>query len=254
MAYVIAVSGKGGTGKTTISALILRELLEEGKKPVLMIDADADGNLSEALGLEDGKTVGEMVEELQRKISDFPPGFSKDDWLEAKIAEVMLEERGFDLLVMGRGEGPGCYCYVNSVLRKIMDTVFKNYPYVVMDNAAGMEHLSRRTTREADAFLVISDHSMKGIQSATRIASLARELDLEIGRMGLIVNRAPGGEVAPKLVEEVQRGGLELIGTVPEDEEVMEFDMERRSLLELPDENRSVQAVKEIMGKIQQRR
>ena len=135
-----------------------------------------------------------------------------------------------------------------------MDTVFKNYPYVVMDNAAGMEHLSRRTTREADAFLVISDHSMKGIQSATRIASLARELDLEIGRMGLIVNRAPGGKVAPKLVEEVQRGGLELIGTVPEDEEVMEFDMERRSLLELPDENRSVQAVKEIMGKIQQRR
>ena len=135
-----------------------------------------------------------------------------------------------------------------------MDTVFKNYPYVVMDNAAGMEHLSRRTTREADAFLVISDHSMKGIQSATRIASLARELDLEIGRMGPIVNRAPGGKVAPKLVEEVQRGGLELIGTVPEDEEVMEFDMERRSLLELPDENRSVQAVKEIMGKIQQRR
>jgi len=246
MPFSIAISGKGGTGKTTLVALILKELLREGKTPVLVIDADHDGNLAGVLGIKGGRTVGEVVEEMQRKVSDFPPGFSKDQWLEAKVAEVMVEERGYDFLSMGRGEGPGCYCYVNSVLRKIMDSVTRDYPYILMDNAAGMEHLSRRTTRNVDVLLVVSDHSMKGLESSKRIAELARELDLEIGRMGLIINRAPG-EADQRLLKEVEASGLELYGVIPEDEEIRRYDLERRSLLELPDGNRAAEAVREVL-------
>lgn len=250
MGFTVAVSGKGGTGKTTLVGLLLKEFLREGRKPVLVIDADHDGNLAEVLGIKGGRTVGEVVEELQRKVSEFPPGFSKDKWLQAKLSEVMVEERGYDFLSMGRGEGPGCYCYVNSVLRHIMDGLEKEYPYVLMDNAAGMEHLSRRTTRNADVLFIVSDHSRKGVSSAIRIAELAKELELDIGKVGLIVNRVSGGDVDPRLVEEAEKGGLEIVGVVPEDEEVERFDMEGRSLLELPEDSPAVRAVRGILRKV----
>lgn len=247
MGFTLAVSGKGGTGKTTLVGLILRELLREGRKPVLVIDADHDGNLAQVLGIQVPRTVGEVVEELQKKISQLPPGFSKDQWLEAKLSEVMVEEKGYDFLSMGRGEGPGCYCYVNSVLRTIMDNLEKEYPYVLMDNAAGMEHLSRRTTRDADVLLIVSDHSRKGIQSALRIADLAKELELDIKRMGVVINRAPGGQADPRLLKDVEERGLEVTGVIPEDEGITRFDMEGRSVLELPEEDPAVQAVKGIL-------
>ncbi|RLA79671.1 MAG: hypothetical protein DRG33_03620 [Deltaproteobacteria bacterium] len=249
MSFSIAVSGKGGTGKTTIAGLILKELLGEGRKPVLVIDADHDGNLAQVLGIEEGKTVGEVVEELQEKVSQFPPGFSKDQWLEARLQEVMVEEKGFDFLSMGRGEGPGCYCYVNSVLRRIMDTVTRDYPYILMDNAAGMEHLSRRTTRDVDVLLVVSDHSMKGVKSAARIAELAKELDLKIGRIGLLINRAPG-EVDRRLMKEAEGAGLEILGVIPEDEEIAQYDLEGRSLLELPGGNAALKQVRGFLEKV----
>lgn len=249
MPFSIAVSGKGGTGKTTFSALAVRYLTRSGKGPTLAIDADADGNLAESLGLNGVKTVGAVLEEMERKISEFPPGFSKDDWLEAKLTEVMVEEKGFDFLSMGRGEGAGCYCYVNSVLRRIMDVLENNYSCLVMDNAAGMEHLSRRTTREADILFLISDHSAKGVQSGARIAELAKELELDVKKMGFVINRVPG-EIDPLICQKVEETGLVILGSIPEDDQMSTFDLQGRSLLELPEDNKVVQSVAEIVEKI----
>ncbi len=249
MSFSIAVSGKGGTGKTTLSALIVRYLIRLSKGPVLAIDADADGNLAEALGLNGIKTVGEVLEEMEKKVSQFPPGFSKDDWLEAKLTEVMAEEKGFDFLSMGRGEGPGCYCYVNSVLRRIMDNLEDNYAYLIMDNAAGMEHLSRRTTREADILILVSDHSLKGIQSGARIAALAKELELDVKKVGFVINRVPR-EMDPMIQRRVEETGLDILGLIPEDEQIGRFDIEGKSLVELPDDNKVVKVVRQLVEKI----
>jgi CO dehydrogenase maturation factor len=249
MPFHIAICGKGGTGKTTLSALILRSLIRSGKSPVLAIDADADGNLAEALGLHQVQTVGAVLDEMEKKASQFSSGFSKDDWLEAKVTEVMVEEKGFDFLSMGRGEGPGCYCYVNSVLRRIMDKLEHSYAYSVMDNAAGMEHLSRRTTRAADVLFLVSDHSLRGVQSGARIAELAKELKLDVKRMGFVINRVPG-EMAPVIRHKVEEKGLEIMSSLPEDDQIKRFDLEGRSLLELPEDNKVTAAVRELMGKI----
>ena len=249
MPYHIAVSGKGGTGKTTLSAVILRYLVRSGKGPTLVIDADADGNLAEALSLDSMQTVGEILDEMEKKASQLPPGVSKDEWLEGKLAAALVEEKGFDFLSMGRGEGPGCYCYVNSVLRRIMDNLENNYPYSVMDNAAGMEHLSRRTTRAADILFIVSDHSLKGVQSGARIAELSQELKLEVKQMGFVINRVRG-EIDPVIRQKVEEKGLKIIGSIPEDEQIGRFDLEGRSLLELPEDNKVTQAVQEIVDKI----
>ena len=249
MPFHIAVSGKGGTGKTTLSAAILRYLIQAGKGPCLVIDADADGNLAQTLGFNGMRTVGEILDEMEQKASQMPPGVSKDEWLEGKLAEVMVEEKGFDFLSMGRGEGPGCYCYVNTVLRRIMDNLENNYPYSLMDNAAGMEHLSRRTTRAADVLFLVSDHSLKGVQSGARIAELAQELKLEFKQTGFVINRVPG-EMDPLIRQKIEEKGLEILGTIPEDPQIGRFDLEGKSLLELPEDNAVVQAVRKIMEEI----
>lgn len=249
MPFHIAVSGKGGTGKTTLSAVILRYLIRSGKGPALIIDADADGNLAQALGLDGMQTVGEILDEMEKKASQLPPGVSKDEWLEGKIAEVMVEEKGFDFLSMGRGEGPGCYCYVNSVLRRIMDNLENNYPYSVMDNAAGMEHLSRRTTRAADILFLVSDHSLKGVASGARIAELAKELKLDVKEMGFVINRVRG-DIDPVIRQKIEEKGLKIIGSIPEDDQIGTFDLEGRSLLELPEDNKVAQAVGKMVEKI----
>jgi CO dehydrogenase maturation factor len=229
--------------------VVLRYLIRSGKGPALVIDADADGNLAQALGLDGMQTVGEILDEMEKKASQLPPGVSKDEWLEGKLAEVMVEEKGFDFLSMGRGEGPGCYCYVNSVLRRIMDNLENNYPYSVMDNAAGMEHLSRRTTRAADILFLVSDHSLKGVVSGARIAELAQELKLEVKEMGFVINRVPG-EIDPVIRKKVEEKGLKIIGSIPEDEQIGRFDLEGKSLLDLPDDNKVAQAVGEMAEKI----
>jgi CO dehydrogenase maturation factor len=247
--FHIAICGKGGTGKTTLSAVILRLLIRSGKGPVFVIDADADGNLADALGLKGAETVGAVLDEMEKKASQLPPGMSKDDWLEARLAEVLVEEKGFDFLSMGRGEGPGCYCYVNSVLRRIMDKLESQYPYSVMDNAAGMEHLSRRTTRAADCLFLVSDHSLRGVESGARIAELAKELKLDVKEMGFVINRVPGN-IDPVILQRVKEKGLKIFGSIPEDDQIKRFDLEGRSLLDLPDDNQVVRAVGEIVGKI----
>jgi CO dehydrogenase maturation factor len=247
--FHIAICGKGGTGKTTLSAVILRLLIRSGKTPVLVIDADADGNLADALRLRGVETVGAVLDEMERKVSQLPPGMSKDKWLEARLAEVLVEQKGFDFLSMGRGEGPGCYCYVNSVLRRLMDNLENNYPYSVMDNAAGMEHLSRRTTRAADILFLVSDHSVRGIESGARIAELARELKLDVKEMGFVINRVPG-EIDAVIRKKVEEKNLKILGSIPEDDEIKRFDLEGRSLLELPEDNTVTKAVKEMVERI----
>jgi CO dehydrogenase maturation factor len=232
-----------------LSAVILRLLIRAGKGPVLVIDADADGNLADALGLKGTETVGAVLDEMEKKASQLPPGMSKDTWLEARLAEVLVEEKGFDFLSMGRGEGPGCYCYVNSVLRRIMDKFESQYPYSVMDNAAGMEHLSRRTTRAADCLFLVSDHSLRGVESGARIAELAKELKLDVKEMGFVINRVPGN-IDPVIIQRVKEKGLTIFGSIPEDDQIKRFDLEGRSLLDLPDDNQVTRAVGEIVGKI----
>jgi len=247
--FHIAICGKGGTGKTTLSAVILRLLIRSGKGPVLVIDADADGNLAQALGLTGVQTVGAVLDEMEKKASQLPPGMSKDQWLEAKLAEVMVEEKGFDFLSMGRGEGPGCYCYVNSVLRRLMDNLENNYPYSVMDNAAGMEHLSRRTTRAADILFLVSDHSVRGVESGARIAELAKELKLDVKEMGFVINRVPG-TMDPVIRKKVEEKGLQIFGSLPEDDQIKRFDLEGRSLLDLPDDDQVTRAAREMVERI----
>jgi CO dehydrogenase maturation factor len=232
-----------------LSAVILRYLIRSGKGPALVIDADADGNLAQALGLDDMHTVGEILDEMEKNASQLPPGVSKDAWLEGKLAEVMVEEKGFDFLSMGRGEGPGCYCYVNSVLRRIMDNLEDNYPYSLMDNAAGMEHLSRRTTRAADVLFLVSDHSLKGVQSGARIAELAQELNLDVKEMGFVINRVRG-DIDPVIRQKVEEKDLKIFGSIPEDEEIGQFDLAGQSLLDLPEDNKVTQAVREMVEKI----
>jgi len=250
MGYAIGVAGKGGTGKTTVAALIIKCLRERGKAPILAVDADPNANLPEAIGFSDEVSVGSVLEDFLRERERLSPGVLKESFLEVKLNDILQEGEGIDLLVMGRPEGPGCYCYPNLLLRRFMEMLWGNYPYIVVDNEAGMEHLSRRTTRRLDLMIVTSDPTIKGIRTAGKIRRLAEELELGIGRVVLVVDRACG-ELEMELREEIRREGLELAGVVPEDETVLKFDVQRRSLLELPEDSPAYRAVSEIVDRLQ---
>ena len=242
MSFTIAVSGKGGTGKTTFAAMILRHFIEKGKSPVLAVDADSNTNLNEVLGIELRSTIGETRETMKR---DVPPGMTKDVWFEYKIQEALVEAKGFDLIAMGRPEGAGCYCAANTLARKYLDLLTQNYRYIVIDNEAGMEHFSRLTTRDVALLFVLSDSSRRGILTAVRIRDLVHELDLRIERSVLIVNRVLG-ELDAGILAEIKRYDLELGGTIPEDEEVLKYDLEGRPTFYLPGSSRAIQAVRRI--------
>lgn len=249
MGMTIAVSGKGGTGKTTLAALITRYLISRGEGPILAVDADANSNLHQVLGVEVGKTIGEIRERITAGAEDIPTGVDKHTMVEYQIQEALVESKDFDLISMGRGEGPGCYCYLNSVLRTFLDRLCDDYEYVVVDNEAGMEHLSRRTTRDMDVMLVVSDPSLRGVETAARIRDLAGELELAIGRIILVIARLRG-EIPEGLYGVIEDHGLKLGGVVPEDEAVMEYDLDGRALLELPDGVPAVQAVDRLMEEV----
>jgi CO dehydrogenase maturation factor len=248
MAFTIGVGGKGGVGKTTIAGLIIRCLLEEGKTPVLCVDADANSNLNEILGIQVNKTIGSLREEVLNEIKNLPLGVFKENYLEYKIQEALVEEKGYDLLVMGRSEGPKCYCYANTVLRKYMDIIASNYKYIVMDNAAGMEHLSRGTTKDVDVFFIVSDATIRGIRSAGRIKALIQELNLSIEKVFLLINRVKNG-LDKGLLDEVKNQQLKLIGTIPEDEQILQYDINCRSIFELPKENKVFETVGKILDR-----
>ena len=236
MTVTIAVAGKGGTGKTTFSSLVVKYLVEMGRTPVLAIDADPSSNLNSALGLELYDTVGQIREDTAVQVStgSFQTGISKPDWFEYKINECLVEGDGMDLLAMGRPEGAGCYCAANNILRNCIDTLGDEYPYIVIDNEAGMEHISRQTTRDISLLFAISDPTYRGLSAVRRIAELTEELGTRIQRAFLIVNNVRG-ELPDVFVEQIASVGLPLLGTLPNDPMVTEFDLLGRPFFELDD-------------------
>lgn len=247
---IIAVSGKGGTGKTLVASTLVKLLSKTGKD-LLAIDADPDSNLPEALGVEVDKTVGDIREELKSDTATgrIPKEMNKWDILDYKIMESVVETPDFDLLVMGRPEGSGCYCAVNNMLRRLIETLSSNYDIIIIDTEAGLEHLSRRTTQNVDVMLVVTDKSKRGILTAQRIGDLAEELDITFKKLYLILNRVNENneEEIKKKVNEIN---VELIGTIYEDEDVASYDIEGKPLIDLPDDSNTVMAISKIIEKI----
>ncbi len=249
MSYSIAVAGKGGSGKTSLTSLIIRYLKNNKLEPILAIDADPNANLGESLGFEIRQTLGSIIASFNSEKINIPPGMTKEAYLEYKLNEAIVESKGLDLLVMGRGEGPECYCYPNLLLRKFADSLASNYAYVVMDNEAGMEHLSRRTTQNVDALVIISDHSVKGVRTVARIRELVSELQLVVKKQLVIINFAPT-KLAPLVSEELARLGIEPTALIPEDEQLYQYDLELKPLLGLPDTSQAVRAVNRFMAEL----
>ena len=252
MPHTIAVAGKGGVGKTTTCGMIIDYLTGKGRGPVLVVDADANSNLNEVLGVEVETSLGAIREEMAQAEmkGSIPAGMTKADYAEFKFNSALIEEDDFDMLVMGRTQGKGCYCYVNGVLKTQVDKYAKNYQYIIMDNEAGLEHVARGTLPHVDTMLLISDCSRRGIQAAARVAELVREMALQPTRMGLIVNRAPDGQIDAGIQEEIAKHGLELLGVLPQDESVYRCDCEGSPSAKLPDSNPVKAAVKNIMKSI----
>ena len=246
MTYSIGFAGKGGTGKTTLAGLLIKYLVEKGKTPVLAVDADANANLNDVLGCQVDETLGDAREEMKKGVAG---GMTKDVYMEMKLQQAVVEESGFDLIVMGRPEGAGCYCAANSLLTIYLDKLINNYDFVVIDNEAGMEHISRLTTNNIDMLLVVSDPTRRGIQAGARIVELAEDLSLNIDRKLLILNRAKEGQ-GEALRNVVAEYGLDLIGLVPEDPQVQEFDLNGRPTIGLGKESKAVKAAYEIFDGI----
>jgi CO dehydrogenase maturation factor len=250
----IAVAGKGGTGKTSITSLVIRYLMNHKLGTVLAVDADPNSNLAENLGLEVHQTIGRILNQFQGDKLTIPAGTTKESYLQYQLNLAITESKGIDLITMGRGEGPECYCYPNTVIRKIIDDWSSNYSYVVMDNEAGLEHLSRRTTQNIDELLLVSDHSIKGLRAVARVRELVEELKLSVKRESLVINMVPAGGIDPLLVEEMSRLGLAPDAVVPADDDVKRYDLMQKPLAELPDTAAAVAAVNELMDRLLSRR
>ena len=250
--HTIAVAGKGGVGKTTTCGMIINYLCKQKKGPILVVDADANSNLNEVLGVEVETTLGDIREEMARaeQKGTVPANMTKADYAEMKFGTALIEEDDFDMLVMGRTQGKGCYCFVNGVLKTQIDKYAGNYRYMVIDNEAGLEHISRGTLPHVDTMLLISDCSRRGVQAVGRIAEMIRELELKPGTMKLIINRAPGGKLNAGVAEEIKRYDLDLVGVLPQDELVYEYDCEGRPSSQVPDSAPVKQALGEIMHKL----
>ncbi|MCD6353322.1 MAG: AAA family ATPase [Proteobacteria bacterium] len=245
MGFRIAVSGKGGTGKTIISGLILGYLLRKGKGPILAVDADANANLNEVLGVKYEQTIGGVREKLR---TDVPPGITKNIWFEMKAEEALVETEHYDLLVMGLPEGQGCYCVANALASKCIDVLTQNYNYVIIDNEAGMEHFSRLTTHDIDLLFVISDSSIRGLQAARRILDLIKKLNLSISRSEVLLSQVKDG-INPSLKKEADRLEIEIAGFVPFDENIFQSDLEGKPTYNLPESSPSVRELGKILDK-----
>lgn len=247
--HTIAVAGKGGVGKTTTCGMIIDYLCNKKQGPVLVVDADANANLNEVLGVEVETSLGEIREEMARAElkGTLPAGMTKADYADFKFSSAIIEEDDFDMLVMGRTQGKGCYCYVNGVLKSQVDKYANNYSYIVMDNEAGLEHVARGTLPKVDTMLLISDCSRRGIQAAARVAEIVAEMELNPAQMGLIVNRAPDGKLDDGVMEEIEKHGLKLLGILPQDDGVYRCDCDGEPSAKLPDSNPVKVAVKQVM-------
>lgn len=254
MAHVIAVAGKGGVGKTTLTGLLIQYLCRNKKTPLLAVDADANSNLNEVLGVEAGVTLGQLREEIERAGSDprtkIPVNMPKKDYLEFRMDDALTEGDDFDLMIMGRSQGAGCYCFVNGLVQAQIQKMQKNYPYIVVDNEAGMEHISRGILPKIDTLILVSDCSRRGVQAAGRIAQLASEQNLNPGLMGLIINRAPEGKLNEGTSAEIEKQGLNLLGIVPQNETVYQYDCDGTPTVNLPEGSPVREAVEQIAEKM----
>jgi CO dehydrogenase maturation factor len=260
MTITIALAGKGGVGKTTVAAMVIKYLVQNKPGPVLAIDADPSSNLNMVLGLELDWTVGDIREDMLAQVKSslvaggaamgaLPGGVTKHDYLDHQIRASLAEGEAFDLIAMGRSEGAGCYCAVNHNLREVIDSISKNYRYIVIDNEAGMEHLSRRTTRDVQHLLVVSDPTQRGIVAAERIAAYRKELDIRIEQAYLVINRLVGA-IPAVLQAEIDKLDIPLLGTIASDDELSNFEFSGKPLVELGNESPVYQSVAEMMEKI----
>lgn len=250
MTTTIAISGKGGVGKTTVSALLIKYLKSLKKKDILVIDADPNSNLHSVLGFEVEKTIGDILEEIKEKVEkleDLPGKMSKSEYISYQLEYIMLEGNGFDFLSMGRPEGPGCYCFINSVLRTAIDLLTKRYEYVIIDNEAGMEHFNRKTTQKVDILFIVSDATVRGIKTASHMKGLVKTLKLKIKNEYLIVNRFNKNDAV--LEEEIKKSGLKVLGYLPEDSEVTKLDLEGKPLINISEDSKIYKEFKNNLDK-----
>jgi len=258
MTTTIALAGKGGVGKTTTAGMVIKYLAQNQTGSILAIDADPSANLNMVLGLDLEWTVGDIREDMLSQVKNslvqggaamgnLPGGVNKRDYLDYHVRSSLAEGSRFDLIAMGRGEGQGCYCAVNHNLRDVIDGMSKHYPYVVIDNEAGMEHLSRRTTRDVQHLLIVSDATQRGLVAAQRIGDIQKELEINIENAYLIVNRVPGGELHPELKKFVDGLGVQLLGVIPADDDLAAFEFSGKPLVDLGDDSPVYQAVAEMM-------
>lgn len=250
MTKTIAMAGKGGVGKTTVAAILIKLLSQKGL--VLALDADPSTNLNQALGvhLEDSQTIGTIREQMSEDVSKgrLSPTLPKQEYLYGKIVSSLAESKGFDLLAMGRPEGPGCYCASNRFLRDSLDKLVHDYKYdyIVMDCEAGLEHISRQTTRDIDVLLIMSDPTIRGITAAGRMKKLIEELRSNVGRAGLIVNRVKG-DLSPEIKKAIEQTGLEVLALIPEEPDISDLEMTGKAVVELPPGSQLQLKVKEVV-------
>jgi CO dehydrogenase maturation factor len=247
MTFSIALAGKGGVGKTTVAGMLIKYLVARGKTPILGVDADCNANLNEVLGLEVHDTLGQAREDMKK--GKVPSGMTKDVFMSMRLEQAVAEEEGFDLVVMGTPEGAGCYCAANTLLAGFLEKLVNNYNYVVMDNEAGMEHISRLTTHNVDILLIVSDTSRRGLQAALRIDKLSRELNIGVGKSHLIINQAKS-DIPQAVMDLISEDGLALAGIVPADDAVYEYDLKGKPTIDIEEDNPAVQAVFGIFDKI----
>jgi CO dehydrogenase maturation factor len=247
MGKVIAFAGKGGVGKTTVAALVIRHLVEKQEGPILAVDADPNSNLGETLGLEVTSTIGDIRENFMKDPQGLPAGMDKANYLETLVEQALIERKDFDLLVMGRQEGQGCYCMVNNILHSFTEKLSRSYKYLIVDNEAGMEHLSRRTSGRVDMLYLVTDYALRGLRAVRRINDMLPGLKLDVKQAGIIVTRAPE-KLGDAFMAEAQAIGLPVVAAIPNDPTLLDFDMEKRSLLDLPADAPAVAAVGKMLA------
>jgi len=249
--YFIAITGKGGTGKTTIAGLIVLRLIARGCRPVLAVDADPNTCLDTTLGVKAEKTVGRVREEAREAAGQgMSSGISKQQLLELKIAESLVESNDFDLIAMGRPEGPGCYCYANNVLKSILSEISSNYPFIVLDNEAGLENLSRRIIQKVDLMIMVADPSRNGLVTANRLYKLAKEMNIEYEKLTIIINRSRSQELPPNAVELKMETAADYLVGLPNDAQLAELAENGSSFLSLPAQNTMVKLIDKFLDEI----
>jgi CO dehydrogenase maturation factor len=246
---ILAVAGKGGTGKTTTAALILRHLLKKGKTPLLAMDADPNANLAESLGIRVNDTIGSVLSDFMRNRAQLPAGMTKQAYLDMKFHQILKEGKDIDMLVMGCPDGPGCYCAANSILKDYFEHLSKNYPFIVVDNEAGMEHFSRKTAAHIDTLILCSNYSLKGLKTVKTLSEMVKDLKIEVRNRYLLVNRTPE-TLGSEFLAGIKDTGIPFLGHTVMDREIEESEIKGVPLLNMPDSSKTVQRFEEMLGKI----